>query len=118
VDPNQGACLALGSAGKAGTEPVYDIKLTPDAFDDLHSLRRLEQKDALSGIKAQLSFEPTVETRNRKRLRPNALAEWELRIREVRVFYDVDEQAGIIKVEAIGCKKGSRLFIRGEEYEL
>ena len=97
---------------------MYDIKLTPESFDDLHCLKRVEQTEVLSGIKAQLSFEPTVETRNRKRLRPNRLAEWELRIREVRVFYDVDERAGRVKVVAIGCKKGTRLFIRGEEYRL
>lgn len=53
-----------------------------------------------------------------QRLRPNALAEWELRLGKFRVFYDVDEQAATVKVEAIGTKEGSTLFIHGEEYEL
>ncbi|MCA1991360.1 MAG: hypothetical protein LDL41_04825 [Coleofasciculus sp. S288] len=40
----------------------------------------------------QLRYEPTVETRNRKRTRPNSIAAWELRIAEFRVFYNVEEQ--------------------------
>jgi mRNA-degrading endonuclease RelE of RelBE toxin-antitoxin system len=56
-------------------------------------------------------------TRNRKRLRPNRLAEWELRIDTFRVFYDLDTEHAVVKIEAIGDKRGNRLFIRGEEYE-
>ena len=51
-------------------------------------------------------------------MRPNDLAEWELRLGKFRVFYDVEEQVKIVKVEAIGYKDGSQLFIHGEEYEL
>ena len=56
--------------------------------------------------------------RNRKRLRPNELAEWEVRIGDFRVFYDVDQENKLIKIEAVGYKKGSQLFIRGKEYKL
>jgi mRNA-degrading endonuclease RelE of RelBE toxin-antitoxin system len=97
---------------------VYKILLTPEAFEDLYSFRKFEQTGVLRRIKAQLEHQPTVETLNRKRLRPNDLAEWELRIGRLRVFYDVDEEERIVKVEAIGCKEGSTLFIHGEEYEL
>ena len=98
--------------------PVYDSQLTPDAFGDLEWFRKLEQQEILHGISTELTHQPTVETRNRKRLRPNRLAEWELRIREFRVFYDVYPQTGTVKIEAVGRKRGSQLFIRGEEYEL
>ena len=57
-------------------------------------------------------------TRNRKRLRPNDVAEWELRIGKYRVFYDVYEKARTVKVEGIGHKEGNRLFLHGEEYKL
>jgi mRNA-degrading endonuclease RelE of RelBE toxin-antitoxin system len=46
------------------------------------------------------------------------LAEWELRIDEFRVFYDVDLEEQVVKIEAVGYKRGSVLFIRGEEYLL
>jgi mRNA-degrading endonuclease RelE of RelBE toxin-antitoxin system len=59
-----------------------------------------------------------VETRNRKQLRPNQTAEWELRVGKFRVFYDVDDQMHIVSIEAIGLKIGSNVFFRGKEQEL
>ena len=69
-------------------------------------------------IDAQLRYEPTVETRNRKELRPNEVATWELRIGRFRVFYAVDEEDRNVSIEAIGFKIGHELFIRGERTEL
>ncbi|MGH8577474.1 MAG: type II toxin-antitoxin system RelE/ParE family toxin [Gammaproteobacteria bacterium] len=62
--------------------------------------------------------QPAIETRNRKRLRPNQLAEWELRIDRFRVFYDVDEPTQRTKIVAVGYKRRSRLYLRGEEIQL
>lgn len=53
---------------------MYEIKLEPTAQEDLKALRKFEQKEILESIKAQLRYEPTVETRNRKQLEPNDLA--------------------------------------------
>jgi mRNA-degrading endonuclease RelE of RelBE toxin-antitoxin system len=97
---------------------MYEINLLPTAQEDLKSLRKFEQKDVVAGIKAQLRHEPTVETRNRKRLEPNELAEWELRIGRFRVFYNVESDAQMIHVEAIGVKEGNLLFIRGRRVDL
>ena len=97
---------------------MYLVGLTPEAFDDLESLRKFDQRQILQGIHEQFRHGAAVETRNRKRLRPNALAEWELRIGRFRVFYDIDEQSATLKIEAIGYKEGGKLFIHGEEYEL
>ena len=71
-----------------------------------------------TALESLLSHEPTTETRNRKRLRPNELAEWELRVGAFRVFFDVLADDEIVKVVAIGRKQGNDLFIHGEEYEL
>jgi len=46
------------------------------------------------------------------------LAEWELRVDDFRVFYDLDVEAEVVKIEAIGFKQGSKLLVHGEEYEL
>ena len=63
--------------------------------------------------------EPLRETRNRKPLRPNPVAPWELRVGALRVFYDVDgEDADVVNVLAIGLKKGNRLFVANEEISL
>ncbi|HLN86415.1 MAG TPA: hypothetical protein VK200_08120 [Candidatus Limnocylindrales bacterium] len=70
---------------------MYDIEYTLEAIADLKLFRKFEQKLIVDEIDEQLSHEPTRETRNRKRLRPNRVAEFELRITKFRVFYDVDE---------------------------
>jgi len=97
---------------------VYDIEYTLDAMADLKRFRKYEQRQIVDQIDEQLSYEPAHETRNRKRLRPNSVAEYELRITRFRVFYDVDENRNLVKIEAVGHKVGSRLFIRGKEYQL
>ena len=97
---------------------AFDIELTLEAFEDLRGFRKREQIQIVAGIEVRLRHDPELETRNRKRLRPNQLCEWELRIGPYRVFYDVDLEKRCVKVEAIGYKRGSRLYLHGEEYEL
>lgn len=89
-----------------------------EAIDDLNNLRKNEQQRVMDQIDTQLCFEPLVETRNRKHLRPNPYASWELRIGRFRVLYDADETDRHVSIEAVGFKIGNKLFIRGERIEL
>ncbi|MCL4504990.1 MAG: type II toxin-antitoxin system RelE/ParE family toxin [Chloroflexi bacterium] len=97
---------------------MFEIVFTLAAVDDLRYLRKHEKVTIIRAIEEQLSHQPVTETRNRKKLRPNEIAEWELRVGSARVFYDIDEAANSVKIEAVGYKKGQRLFIQGEEYQL
>ena len=97
---------------------MFEIIFTIEAIEDLRWFKKVERRKILTGLESQLSHEPAVETRNRKRLRPNKLAEWELRLGRFRVFFDMDQENRLIQVEAVGYKRGSRLFIHGREYEL
>jgi mRNA-degrading endonuclease RelE of RelBE toxin-antitoxin system len=97
---------------------VYEIEYTAEAVDDLKLFRKFEQRYISDHVDEQLLQEPAIETRNRKKLRPNEVAEYELRLGKFRVFYDVDERLKTVKIEAIGYKEGSRLFIHGKEYDL
>ena len=102
---------------------VYSIDFAEDAIDDVACFRKAERQLILDAIDRQLTHEPAVATTNRKRLRPNRLAEWELRIGRYRVFYDVmdpdnPETAGIVKIVAVGRKEGNCLLIGAEEFEL
>jgi mRNA-degrading endonuclease RelE of RelBE toxin-antitoxin system len=97
---------------------MYDIEYTLEALEDLKRFRKYEQQQIVDQIDEQLSDEPSHETRNRKRLRPNTVAEFELRITRFRVFYDVDENENLVKIESVGHKEGSHLFICGKEYQL
>jgi mRNA-degrading endonuclease RelE of RelBE toxin-antitoxin system len=96
----------------------YGINFTESALSDLEWFQKNEQNEIRDAICDHLEFEPTVETRNRKRLRPNSTAQWELRVGKFRVFYDVYEVVRIVAIKAIARKKGSALFFQGEEREL
>ena len=70
----------------------------------------------------QLSYQPNIETRNRKSLqRPTSIgADWELRCgpnNRFRVLYRIAEPQEVA-VLAVGIKDGNRLLIGGEEFEL
>jgi mRNA-degrading endonuclease RelE of RelBE toxin-antitoxin system len=97
---------------------MFQTEFSPEARDGLFQLRKFDQKRILEEVETQLSHQPDQETRNRKRLRPNQLAEWELRIGTFRVFYDLDKDNAMVKIRAIGYKEGNKLFIHGEECEL
>src|SRR5262249_16608429 len=74
-------------------------------------------------IGEQLRFEPSTETTNRKPLRQPALsgASWEIRFgpnNRFRVLYDIDTDARVVRIMAIGEKQRERLLIGGEEVQL
>ena len=98
----------------------------PIALEHLRSLSARERKTVVTSVKEQLEHEPSVPTRNRKKLRPNQLADWELRVGDFRVLYDIEPIAendspafeGTVVILAVGVKRGSRLWINNEEFEL
>jgi mRNA-degrading endonuclease RelE of RelBE toxin-antitoxin system len=75
---------------------MFDVELAPASLTDLDWFKSKEQKAILASIDEQLSHEPDKETRNRKRLRPGHLTEWEVRIGDVRVFYDIDLDSNLV----------------------
>src|SRR5262245_45273639 len=97
---------------------MFSIEITQEAISDLKLLRKFQQQRVIEAIERQLTTQANKESRNRKRLRPNQLAEWELRVGDCRVFYDVIEELDIVKIVAVGFKVGNKLFVHGEEYEL
>lgn len=94
---------------------MYQIEFTPEALDDLTALKKNEQTEILDSTEEQLRFEPATETRNRKRMRLDPVAEWELRIGRFRVLYNVEEEVKIVSIEAVGIKIGSNLVFRGKK---
>ncbi len=95
----------------------FQIKLTPSAQGDLAYFRSFEQKIILQGIKKYLTEDAHTEMVRKKRLRPNPLAPWELKLGDYRIFYDLETEASI-KIIAIGYKEHNELFIRGRKLEL
>lgn len=97
---------------------MYTIELTPEATDDLRWFAGHEQREILLAIQQQLAFEPLTPTRNRKPMRRNQLAEWELRVRHYRILYIVETVIRIVETQRIGEKRGNRFFFRGRQEDI
>jgi mRNA-degrading endonuclease RelE of RelBE toxin-antitoxin system len=97
---------------------VFDICFTESALDDIGWFRARDRRIIFDGIQQQLADEPTKETRNRKRLRPNKTAEWEVRIEDFRAFYDADDDQEVVEIKVVGRKLGSKVIVRGQEFRL
>lgn len=97
---------------------MYRINLTVSAREDLLWFRKFDQQRIVAAMETQLKYEPEAITQQRKRLRPNQLAEWEVRSGIYRIFYDVNHDNLLINIAAIGYKQGNVLYIRGKEYHL
>lgn len=98
---------------------AYRIRLAESAEEHFAQLTARQKATALDAIRVNLQYEPTVETRNRKQLRPNPVAPWELRVGSLRVFYELDaRESDLVNVLAIGVKKGNRVVIAGKEIRI
>ncbi len=89
---------------------MFEIRFAEGALDDLEAVPRFDRGRLLEEVERKLAATPLAPTRNRKPLvglippwdqvRPV----WELRVGEYRVFYDVDEDASVVIVQAIRQK--------------
>ncbi len=95
----------------------FEVKIVPNADEDLEFYKVREQKIILDAIGEFLEVDGNVESKRRKQLGPNPLAPWELRIGDYRVFYEIRGE-GLVRVLAIGHKAHNELFIRGERVEI
>jgi len=98
---------------------AYRIEYDPATVGHVRALTAREAAMVLDAIPRHLAHEPTVPTRHRKPLRPNPLAPWELRIGDLRVYYDVqDRPEPVVTIRAVGVKDRNRLRIAGREFPL
>jgi len=94
----------------------FEVEFVQSADQDLESYTVREQRIILDGIAEFTEVDANLESKRRKRMRPNPLAPWELRIGDYRVFYEIREE--LVRVPAIGHKVHNKLFVRGQRVEL
>jgi mRNA-degrading endonuclease RelE of RelBE toxin-antitoxin system len=97
---------------------MFEIRISEDAERHLKEFSACDRRILIQAIQEQLTHQPTIPTRNRKLLRENPLATWELRVQDFRVLYAVDQDAVTVFVVAIAVKEGNKFIIEGEEYLL
>lgn len=68
----------------------FAVRFTESAAGDLAYFAAREQRLIAAAIALHLGNEANRESRRRKKLKPNALAPWELKVRTYRVFYDLE----------------------------
>ena len=97
----------------------HRIDYAESVVDHLKRLGAHDRAIVIDAIEEQLSFAPSTQTRNRKRMEENSLgADFELRIRMFRVYYEIDADAHVVSVLAVGYKIRNRVVIGGEEIDL
>jgi mRNA-degrading endonuclease RelE of RelBE toxin-antitoxin system len=96
----------------------YNIEYSPEAENHLRILTARQRTIIFDTVDKQLIYQPAVETKNRKPMRPNPLAPWELRIDNLRVYYDVEEDVGKVIIVAVAIKKRNKILIGGKEIKL
>ena len=97
----------------------YRIESSPNVEDHFRILNARQRKAILDAVDRQLVHQPTVETRNRKPMRPNPVAPWELRIGSLRGYYDVEDSPECqVSVRAVGVKQRDLVRIGKEVIQL
>jgi mRNA-degrading endonuclease RelE of RelBE toxin-antitoxin system len=98
----------------------YRLVYSPEAIDHLKQLTAHQRSIVLDTVEKQLKHQPLEETRNRKPMRPNPLAQWELRAGNLRIYYDVvvelDSEPTVF-ILAVGIKERNRISIGGRVVE-
>jgi mRNA-degrading endonuclease RelE of RelBE toxin-antitoxin system len=98
---------------------AYTIEFAESVKGHLKALTATRRATVLAKIEGQLTNQPLVETRHRKPLRPNPIAPWELRVGQLRVFYDVSEgPPATVRILAVGVKDRNIVRIGKEEIQL
>src|SRR5713226_7803587 len=92
----------------------FNITITEDADRQLRWLPAREQRILEAAIQARLEHQPTTPTKAIKRLRPNPLAEFELRAGDLRALYNVEGDEVVVLI--VGRKVGNKLIVEGEEF--
>src|SRR5258708_10049999 len=92
----------------------YKITITEDADRQFRALSVRDQRNLEAAILSRLEHQPTTPTKAIKRLRPNPLAEFELRAGDLRALYNVEGDEVVILI--VGRKEGNKLIVEGEEY--
>lgn len=119
ADNRRGNSRSAFDIREGSTELTYRIEYSSATDQHLRVLTARQRSLVFDAVDEQLTSQPNVETRNRKPMRPNPLAPWELRIGDLRVYYDIiEEPEPRVVILAVGLKDRNRIVIGGEEIEL
>ena len=92
----------------------FKISITEDADRQFRALPVRDQRILEASILSRLQDQPAIPTKAIKRLRPNPLAEFELRAGNLRALCNVEGEEVVVLI--VGRKVGNKLIVEGEEF--
>jgi mRNA interferase RelE/StbE len=89
----------------------FDIFLAPQAIEDFRRLKAHVRAELRDALEAHLRHEPAKTSRSRiKRLRGLRQPQYRLQVRDIRVFYDLNDAT--VEVLAIVAKSEAEEWLR------
>jgi len=88
----------------------FAVQIVSSALKELQAFKPYYQRQIADAIDRPLPYQPTLPTRHRKPIQVTEASFafdpplWELRIGNIRVFYDVEQSRQIIYIRAIRAK--------------
>jgi mRNA-degrading endonuclease RelE of RelBE toxin-antitoxin system len=96
---------------------AWMVEVKEAAVEHLQWLGKKTGRKVLKEALKHLKQDPLAETKNMKTLRPNPVAQRELRLLgKYRVLFSVDEEDQSATILLVGEKRGNSLYVSGEEF--
>jgi mRNA-degrading endonuclease RelE of RelBE toxin-antitoxin system len=96
---------------------AWTVELKESAIDDFRWFGKKDGRMLLNEAEQHLTADPLLESRNMKTLRPNPVAQRELRLfGKYRVLFNVDQENEKVIIVLVGEKRDNSLFVQGEEF--
>ena len=97
----------------------WTVELKQSVIDDLRALGSTRGRSVLKQAVARLVEDPLAETRHLKTLRPNPVAERELRLLgRYRVLFTVDKARAVVTIVLVGEKRGNSLYVQRKRFSI
>jgi mRNA-degrading endonuclease RelE of RelBE toxin-antitoxin system len=105
------------SGQRYDTAMAWTVEVKEAAVEHLRWFGKKTGRKLLQTALRFLKQDPLAETKNLKTLRPNPVAERELRLLgKYRVLFSVNDKDRLVTVILVGEKRGNRLLVLGEEF--
>lgn len=96
---------------------AWTVDVKEAAIEHLRGFGKKTGRKLLRETLKLFQRDPLAETKNLKTLRPNPVAQRELRLfGKYRVLFSIDEKNQLVTIILIGEKRGNRLLVLGEEF--
>jgi mRNA-degrading endonuclease RelE of RelBE toxin-antitoxin system len=96
---------------------AWTVEVKEAALEHLQWFGKKTGRKLLKEALEHLEHNPLIESKNLKTLRPNSVAQKELRLfGKYRILFSVDEEAEVVTIILAGKKRGNRLLVLGEEF--